>query len=218
MTVPASSSSIAPAALRARTLGILGGSFDPPHLGHLFVARTARLVCRLEHVLFVPAARPPHKPERVLASAADRVAMLELLLADEPLLSVWTTELEREGPSYTIDTVKELRAAVAPGTELFLLIGSDNLPGLPGWRDAEELLSLVVPVVVWRRGSRLDPDELARVPRELRQRFRVIECAPFDCTASDLRRRLAAGDDLDGLLPSSLAEYARARGLYSPAE
>ena len=206
-----------PAALDARSLGILGGSFDPPHLGHLYVARTARLVCKLQHVLFVPAARPPHKPGRVLASAADRVEMLELLLEEEPLFSVWTTELEREGPSYTIDTVRELRSAVGPEAELHLLLGSDNLPGLPGWHQAEELLSLVVPVVVWRRGAPFDPDELAHLPEELRRRFRLIECAPFDCSASELRQRLAAGGDVEGLLPPKLAEYARERGIYAPA-
>jgi len=207
-----------PRALQARSLGILGGSFDPPHLGHLYVARTARLVCRLEHVLFVPAARPPHKPERVLASAEDREALLELLLADEPLFSVWGTELERAGPSYTVDTVRELRAAVGPDPEIHLLIGSDNLPGLPGWHQAEELLALVVPVVVWRRGSPLDPDELGNLPAELRQRFRVVECAPFDCSASDLRARLAAGEDLPGdLIPAKLVEYAREQGIYASA-
>ena len=139
----------------ARALGILGGSFDPPHAGHLFVARAAARAFALEHVVLVPAARPPHKPSRVLAAARDRVAMLELLIADDPDLSLWTGELDRAGPSYTYDTVLRLREAAHPEARLHLLMGGDNLAGLAGWHEAEALLALVQPIVVVRRGSSL---------------------------------------------------------------
>jgi cytidyltransferase-like protein len=111
--VPAGPAPLSAAARGARRLGVLGGSFDPPHLGHLHAARRARDAFALEHVVFVPAARPPHKPERILAEGAERLEMLALLLADEPDVSVWDTELGRSGPSYTVDTLRELRPARA---------------------------------------------------------------------------------------------------------
>lgn len=206
-----------PRARRARRLGILGGSFDPPHRAHLQVARAARQAFSLDHVVFVPAARPPHKPERVLAAGQERARMLALLLDDEPAVSVWGVELARPGRSYTIDTVNELRREVGPDVELFLILGSDNLPGLPGWRAAEELLAMVQPIVVPRPGFPVEASELEALSAAARARLvvGVLDCEPVDLSSSALRARLARGEDPGDAVPERLREYVLARGIYA---
>ncbi len=215
----AASAALDPALARVRRLGIFGGSFDPPHTGHLFAARRAQAAQALDHVLFVPAARPPHKPERVLAPAADRLALLRLLLQGEPGVSIWTGELERGGPSYSIDTLRALRRALGPEPELFWILGSDNLPGLAGWREAEALLAEVQPVIVYRRGEALDPAFLSRLSPGARERVRrgFLPGEPWDASASELRERLSRGELDDARLPPKLREYIRAKGIYAPA-
>ncbi len=207
------------AARRSRRIGVLGGSFDPPHLGHLHVARTAREAFDLDHVVFVPAARPPHKPLRVLSAGEERSAMLELLLTDVAWASIWRGELAREGPSFTIHTLEAFRDELSAGIELFLLIGGDNLAGLPEWYRVEELLALARPVVVRRRGSSSPAGFPARLSVEARARLEAgrLDVEPFDASASELRERLRAGEDPGPALPEPLREYIRARGIYGAA-
>ncbi|MCC6407195.1 MAG: nicotinate (nicotinamide) nucleotide adenylyltransferase [Planctomycetes bacterium] len=205
-----------------RRLGLFGGSFDPVHRGHEHVARAAERAFGLERVLWMPAARPPHKPERILAEAGDRVAMLELALAGEPRWSVSRLELERSGPSYTIDTVRALPAALglARDVELYLLIGGDNLVDFTKWREAHELLRRVQPVIVVRRGDEREvASELARgLPAELAakvERGLVVEpLVPISST--ELRERLARGEACTRELAPAVGEYVRARGIYAP--
>jgi nicotinate-nucleotide adenylyltransferase len=214
-----------------RRLGIMGGSFDPVHVGHLHVASAAAAAFELEHVLFVPAARPPHKPGRRLAPGADRVAMLRLALADRPDWSIDALELEREGPSYTIDTVRALpaRHGLPPGCRLHLVIGWDNLRGLERWREVRALLEAVQPVVVYRRpeppgGSSAAPDRaqdlLACLRRELgpelfgRLERGLVEVEPVPVSSTAIRAELACGRDPGAALPPGVGEYARRRGLY----
>jgi len=208
---------LAPPARSARRLGLLGGSFDPPHLGHLHVAEAARNAFGLDHVVFFPAARPPHKLGRVLTDGAVRMEMLELLLAEVEWTSTWGVELGREGPSYTVDTVRDLRDLLGPGAQVFLLIGSDNLTGLASWFRIEELLELVQPIVVHRRGDPLDlapflhavPVDPARAERWL------VDVEPVDAAATDIRARLVRGEDPGPALPPALREYVAARGIYA---
>jgi len=205
-----------------RRVGIFGGSFDPVHAGHLHVARAAAEAFELERIVFVPAARPPHKPGVNLASGADRLAMLSIALASEPSWSICGLELVREGPSFTIDTLRELprRLGLEPEARLFLLIGSDNLPGLPAWREAEELLERAEPIIV-HRGEDLGPvwAELQReLPPQLLERLRsaLLTPAPVRVSASELRARLARGEEPREHLPPGLLEYIRGRGIYAP--
>jgi len=209
--------SLSPAARAAPRLGVLGGSFDPPHAGHLHVAEGARDAFALDHVVFVPAARPPHKLERVLAPDRDRVALLELLIEGLSFASIWTGELARGGPSYTLDTLHALDAERGGKGELFLVFGSDNLPGFPRWRGVGELLELATPLVVFRRGTRLDVEGLGGLDAGARERLAggLVEIEPFDASSSELRARLAAGEAPGDALPPPLREYARARGIYS---
>jgi len=203
----------------AERLGLFGGSFDPVHAGHLRAARLARDARGLDRELYVPAARPPHKPGRNLAPADDRVAMLEAALADEPDFELWPVELERPGPSYSFDTVQLLRRA-EPDAELVLVLGDDNLPGLPDWYRARELLAQVEPVVVRRVLTDAEIDAVcARFEPELAERLRagVLDDAPFPVAATELRAALARGEDPGALLPPGVAEVARARGCYREA-
>jgi nicotinate-nucleotide adenylyltransferase len=199
-------------------LGIFGGSFDPVHAGHLHAARAARRAFDLDRVVFVPARDPPHKPGRALASGADRMEMLRLAIADEPGFLVHGLELERAGPSFTIDTVRALPKLLGEdGAELFLILGSDNLAGLASWREAGALLERVHPVVVHREG---DPEpafleieralgsEAARKAREGH-----LALPPVRVSATDLRAKLPALSSTLDLAPGVLA-YIRERGLY----
>lgn len=205
---------------RRRRIGLFGGSFDPVHTGHLHVARAAQRAFALDRVVFVPAAQPPHKPGRQLAPGPDRVAMLALALAGEPAWSISDLELARGGTSWTIDTVRALPAAIgeAEDVEIYLLVGDDNLPGLPQWREARALLERVQPVVVHRAGElgellaparRALGDELAR---KIERGWLAL--APVRVSSTDLRAELPGlAPEAEGLPPAVLA-YIRAHGLY----
>jgi nicotinate-nucleotide adenylyltransferase len=205
-----------------RRVGVFGGSFDPVHMGHLHVARSAAEAFDLERIVFVPAARPPHKPGVNLAGGAARLDMLRIALADEASWSTCDLELGREGPSFTIDTLRELprRLALERGARLFLLIGSDNLRGFPTWRQAEELLEIAEPIIV-HRGEDLAPvwAELQRdLPSRAFERLRsaLLTPEPVRISASELRARLARGEGPGEQLPPGVLEYIRARGIYAP--
>jgi nicotinate-nucleotide adenylyltransferase len=218
MSAAASGSGQAPlatAARNARRLGVLGGSFDPPHLGHLHAARCARAAFVLDHVVFVPAARPPHKPARILAAAPERLEMLALLLAGEPDVSVWEVELRREGPSYTVDTLRALRALVPAPARLFLIVGEDNLAGLARWRAAEEIVRLAQPIVVHRSGAE-PADDAALLSEFARTRLRVgrLACDGFDASSTELRAELARGGLPESVLPPGLRDYIQELGVY----
>lgn len=210
--------------LDAPRLGVLGGSFDPVHAGHLGAARLARRAFELDHVVFVPAARPPHKPGCRLAAGEHRLAMLARALRGEPGTSSWDVELRREGPSFTVDTLRELvRRRGHPGG-LHLIVGRDNLAGLPSWREVEEVLALAQPVVVQRGG---DPAALERALARLEGRLSgaalarlqagLVREAPPAVAATELRSRLARGEDPGADLPPGVWEYARSRGIYGGA-
>jgi nicotinate-nucleotide adenylyltransferase len=210
-----SSAPLSDAARRATRLGVLGGSFDPPHLGHLHAARRAREAFALDHVVFVPAARPPHKPERHLAGERERLEMLALLLADEPDASVWGVELGRRGPSYTVDTLRALRALVPPPAALFLILGEDNLADFPRWRAAEEIVALAQPIVVHRSGSeaRPLPAGLSSLARTRLAMGRLASPA-LDASSTAIRSALRNDCVPPELLPARILEYVRAHGLY----
>jgi nicotinate-nucleotide adenylyltransferase len=207
-------------AARPRRIGLFGGSFDPVHLGHLHVAEAAERAFALDRIVFVPAAQPPHKPGRQLAPGEHRVRMLALALAGRPGWSVSELELARGGTSWTIDTVRALPREIgeADDVAIYLLIGDDNLPGLPQWREARALVERVQPVVVRRDGDAaalLEParralgDELAR---KIERGYLALE--PVRVSSTELRVELPGlASDARGLPPAVLA-YIRAHGLY----
>lgn len=206
-----------------RRLGLYGGSFDPPHLGHLHVARAAHEELALERVVLIPAAAPPHKRGRVLADGQDRLEMTRRLAAAEPWLEVDSRELDRGGTSFTYDTLKQLRAEFPAETfELYFLIGSDSLLDLPGWHRASELVDLATFVTVPR-----DRDALAAAQQLLRQRLpahaeallaNVLAVDPLPISSSQVRARCRAGLPIVELVPRAVAEWIAQRELYSGAE
>jgi nicotinate-nucleotide adenylyltransferase len=191
-------------------IGILGGTFDPIHLGHLRAAETAREGLDLDLVAFVPSAAPPHR-DGVLAAALDRFAMTCLASAGHAQLVAWDTELRRPGPSYTADTLATLRRE-RPDDDLVLVVGSDTFPEMAGWREPERVFSLVQVAVVERPGQpALDP--VSPFP-EARGVIRVDGPAlPISATA--IRERVRRGQSVRYLVPDPVAEYVAKRRLYT---
>jgi len=206
-----------------RRIGLFGGSFDPVHLGHLHVARAAQEAFGLDRVIFVPAARPPHKPGRVLASGADRLALLELVCQQEPSWSANGLELQRAGPSYTLDTIRDLPEAVGEPADcsIFMILGSDNLPGLPAWSRVEELLSRVQPITIFREGvgaeclNQLGGQLSVSAVERLRAGF--LSLPPVQASSTALREVLQLAGEAPLELPPKVWEYIRENGLYRPA-
>ena len=186
-------------------VGVYGGTFDPPHLGHLVAASDAAGALRLERVLWVPSADHPFKRDRVRTPAETRLELVRAAIEGDPRFRAEGLELERPGPSYTVDTLRELRARL-PGAELFLLIGADNLAELPAWREPAEIARLARLAVVTRAGERLPDDPpfpALHVP--------VLR---VDISATEVRRRVAAGESIRYLVPEPVRRAVERHGLY----
>lgn len=209
-----------PAMMRtmAQRIGIFGGSFNPVHTGHLVMAQDALDRVGLHKVVFVPAAQPPHKSAQILAPAKDRVEMLRLAVQGDPRFEVSEVELNRGGVSYTVDTVRCLRAQW-PEAELHLIIGGDTLHELHTWKDVAVLLSLCTVVTVARPGfaaGDADP-ALLRLPEPWPRKLLagVVAGHLVEISASDIRHRLSRGLSIRYLVPDEVARYIDQHRLYS---
>lgn len=198
-------------------LGIMGGTFDPVHVGHLACAETARDACGLDKVLFMVAPCPWMKDQRELADARDRAEMCRLAVADNPAFEVSTLEMERQGKTYTSDTLRALRSALPEEVELFFIIGADTLTTLPGWHEWEQLTRLATFVCVARPG-REDSERLLSAARAKGFDVRWVDAPLLDISSSDIRRRLCGGKTVRYLVPEGVVEYAKDRGLYEGGE
>lgn len=197
-------------------IGWLGGSFDPVHAGHVAIARAAADRLDLHRVLLVPAHRPPHKTDRVLAPDADRLALLELACAVDPRLQPCDVELRREGLSYSFDTARELIRIEPEGTELFYVIGADTLADLPNWHRIDELCRLVTFVAIAREGQNLDPEPLRPIVGDAEVERIAAHClrlTPHPASSTAIRAELSQGRRPDHLDDRVWAEI-EARGLY----
>lgn len=193
-------------------IGLVGGSFNPIHRGHLAIARSARTSLGLDRVVLVPSARPPHKLDTTLAPAEDRLAMARLAAQTEPAFEVSGIELDRTGPSYTIDTVRSFLEK-DPGAEVHFIIGADSVPELRTWRDARALLHLARFAVAARPGCDLAKD-LDDLEREFGVRLPVIPIEPDPISATEIRARVREGRAVDGLVPDAVRDYIAAKSLY----
>lgn len=186
-------------------VGVMGGTFDPVHVGHVVAAAEVRAVCGLDRVLLVPAGDPWQKAGRVVASAEDRFAMVDVATAPVSGLEASRVEIERTGPSVTADT---LEALAAPGRELFLILGADAVANMATWRRLEDTRPLATLVVVERNGEHAEPPgEGWRIER--------VQIPRIDISSSELRGRLASGRPVDGLIPDPAVRVIAQRGLYT---
>jgi nicotinate-nucleotide adenylyltransferase len=197
-------------------LGVLGGTFDPPHVGHLILAEEARTRLQLEKVVFVPAGDPWRKAGQEITPAEHRLAMVRLMLVSGPYFEVSTLEVERQGRSYTVDTLEALHQQCGPGLELYFILGEDALHDLPNWKEPARIVSLawlaVAPRPAERGWARADLE--AALPGLL-GRIVTLPMPIIDISSTALRERARAGLSLRYLVPLAVEEYIRRHGLYA---
>ncbi|MEX2080497.1 MAG: nicotinate-nucleotide adenylyltransferase [Dehalococcoidia bacterium] len=194
-------------------VGLFGGTFDPPHFGHLLLAETARAQFELERVLFVPAGDPYRKPAAGVAPAAPPQAMVRLAIAANPAFQADDREVRRQGPSYTIDTLQELaREGIH---QPFLLLGSDALADMPNWKDHRRIPGLARIAIAPKGHSSAEVDELAR-RAGLEPPARTVDMPPVEVSSTVIRARLRAGLPVRYLLPDAVLDYIRQSALYLP--
>ena len=198
--------------------GVLGGTFDPIHKGHLAVAEEVRLRLNLDEVLFIPVGRPWRKAGSPILPAGHRVEMVRLAIAGRPSFNLSTIEVDREGPSYTIDTLEELQSGPGSGDEILFIVGWDSLTDLPNWMAPERIIRLCQLVAVPRPGY-FPPDLQsleAGIPG-ISERVILLDRPEVDVSASQIRERVARGLPISGLVPEAVEQYIREHGLYLDA-
>jgi len=193
-----------------RRIGVLGGTFDPVHLGHLVVASEVHDALGLDEIVLVPAGSPWQKAGRPVTSGDHRLLMTELAVADDVRMSVSRVDLDRPGPTYGVDTVRDLRAVHGPDAELHFLTGADALAGLPTWHEVDRFLDEVSSVVGFARTGH----PLAVPPGLPADRFHLVETTVVDVSSTGVRRKVAAGESVRYLVPDAVERYIRDHGLY----
>jgi nicotinate-nucleotide adenylyltransferase len=207
----------APAA-SSRRVGVLGGTFDPPHLAHLAAAEEAREALELQRVIFVPAGQPWQKAERDVTPASIRLAMVEQAIAGNPGFAVDRCELDRPGPSYTVDTLADLAAREPPGTDLWFILSAEALAGFATWRDPARIVGLARLCVVPRGPA---PDAavapfLAAFPSAV-SRLAVLGRPRIEISSTEIRERVRAGRSIRYLVPVGVADVIARYSLYQSA-
>jgi len=196
-------------------VGVLGGTFDPVHLGHLIVAEDVRQKLGLQEVLFIPAGRPRLKDNKSISEAEHRLEMVILATASNPYLNVSTIEIERPGPSYSVDTVVELKAGLGAGAKIFFIAGYDTLADLHLWKDPRRLVEMCQVVAVARPGrNKLDLRPLEYGVRGASERIMKVEVPQIDISATGIRQRVARGLSIRYLVPEAVEDYIAANNLY----
>ena len=195
-------------------IGIFGGTFDPPHLGHLILASEAHVQLKLTRLLWVLTPVPPHKTNRPISLLNDRLAMVKLALNDEPSFELSNIEIERPGPHYTLDTVR-IFSKLYPNDDLILLLGGDSLRDLPTWHRPADLVAACYQIGVMRRpGDSIDMDKLdAQIPG-LKAKVKFVEAPLLEIASSEIRRRAARGLPFRYYLLPPVYQYIQENNLY----
>jgi nicotinate-nucleotide adenylyltransferase len=196
-------------------VGILGGAFNPPHVGHLVCAQEALVQLGLEKVVFMPVGQAPHRELSDDPGAEARLEMVELAAGDDARFEISRTEVDREGPSYTADTLRELRSR-SPDDELFLILGGDQAAALPDWHEPEAVLSLATVAVVERTNWSRNAIGIKIGRLRGAERIRYLDMPIMQVSSSAIRRRVAAGLPIRYLVPDRVASHIEANGLYAP--
>ena len=191
----------------SRRVGVFGGTFDPPHLGHSIVAAEVAEAVGLDRVLWVPARIPPHKRGRPVTPPAVRGRMVEAAVRDDPRSVLCNLELEREGVSYTVDTLRSLRAS-HPGWSLFLILGSDLLAGFVSWKEPEAISGLAEVVAIWRAGTAPAPEQ------GMNPAVRIVRVTPVDISSSRIRSRVARGKAVSDMVVPRVMSIIESERLY----
>ncbi len=198
-----------------KALGILGGTFDPVHYGHLVAAQYAAYGFQLDRVIFVPTAQPPHKDTQEVLNAAHRLAMVKLAIADNPIFELSRLEIDRSGISYTVDTIEALRQTY-PGTDIYFIMGMDSIYILDTWKDIERLVDMCRFIVVTRPAYQLDRNQpaLQQVPEKFWAQADFLEVPAVDISSTNLRYRVQQGQPIRYLLPPAVEQYIYDNSLY----
>jgi nicotinate-nucleotide adenylyltransferase len=196
---------------QAKRIGVLGGTFDPIHNGHLVAASEVAYALSLAEVIFVPTGQPWQKEDRDLAPAEDRYLMTVIATASDPLMSVSRVDVDRSGETYTVDTLTDLRAARGPDAEFFFIMGADALAGIKSWRNTDNLLSMAHFVGCTRPGHPVDVDSLKE---DFKGDFTLIEIPAVEISSTACRERVRTGRPIRYLVPDGVIQYIAKRGLY----
>jgi nicotinate-nucleotide adenylyltransferase len=192
----------------------MGGTFDPIHYGHLAAAEEARVKMHLERVLFVVANVPPHKLDEEVTPVEHRLAIVSLAIASNPHFVISRVDVDRSGPSYTVDTISILQEEWGQETEIYFIMGLDSLVELPTWHQPQRLIQLCRPVVVRRPGFEADMAQLEASIPGISSRVEIIDMPEVDISASDLQRRIREGLPIKYQVPEEVERYINDHGLY----
>ena len=198
-----------------KRIGIMGGTFDPIHMGHLVIAEAVREAYELDEVLFIPACSPPHKPGIKVAPVLHRYVMTVLATAGHPAFSVSPLEMNRPGPSYSYDTVLALQEEMGEDCEFFFILGSDAVKELSTWHNIDQLLSLCHFVAATRPGfSRTVEAVVSQFGEKGKERIHHLATPELAISATDIRNRIQAGRSVRFILPEPVEAYIKKEGLY----
>lgn len=196
-----------------RRIGILGGTFDPPHIGHLVLAEAARESLNAEKILFVPAGDPPHKQGDTRLALEHRLAMLERALGDDPAFVISRVDIDRPGPHYTVDTVRIIQEQ-NPDAELFFIMGGDSLRDLPKWRDPEGLIRVCKLAVMSRTDTAADPHMHDDVLPGLSERVVMIDAPLIGISSTEIADHIRKGKSARYMVPMPVLDYILSHRLY----
>ena len=196
-------------------VGVIGGTFDPIHAGHLILAEQARDQLALEQVVFVPAGQPPHKATKQITASQHRLAMVQLAIADHVAFAVSRIDLDREGPCYSVETIALLQENWGPETEIYFLIGEDSLRDLPLWHQPDRLLRLCQIVAIQRPGYHVDLNALDRQLAGAANRIQTIASPLIDISSTDIRERVRENRSIRYLVPDAVRRYIEQHDLYT---